>query len=318
MQCSAPRCICGGLWFMHLLHEEQMLTTAQAPDRFWTQQAIELDHHRRYIDPGSGQRFYPIQLADGRWLAVPGVTSMLGVLDPPEDKEILRQWREREVAAGRDPNHRRDSGTRVHAGIESYIRSGHPGELNPEDAGFFSGMERHLDKFEEFLWSERPLVQGWEHCWNAPEGDPHRLARVWSASWGFAGTPDLIARRRGLTILGDFKTSTRPYFRCHGERVPRHHATGYKKLLKTIRQLCAYTLAVEEILPGIHIDALQILVALPETDETQSFYIERRSAEFARECETIKRAAVQFWQHFGQSRSTVAALPLAPTAASAA
>ena len=294
------------------------LPILQQPHRFWTQQAVELDHHRRYIDPVSGQRFYPIQLDNGRWLAVPGVTSMLGVLDPPEDKDVLRQWRDREIAAGRDPNAGRDRGTRVHAAIERYIRCANPGELNSEDGNFFDGMARHLDKFEEFLWSERPLVQGWEHCWNAPEGDEHRLARVWSTRWGFAGTPDLIARRRGLTILGDFKTSTRPYFRCHGERVPRHHATGYKKLLKTIRQLCAYTLAVEEILPDIHIDALQILVALPGAGDTQSFYVDRRSAEFSRECESVKQAAVQFWQCFGQSRSTAAALPLAHPAASAA
>lgn len=294
------------------------LTTPLPPDRYWTQQAIQLDHHRRYIDPGSGQRFYPIQLDDGRWLAVPGVTSMLGVLDSAEDKQKLNDWREREIAAGRDPNHRRDSGTRVHGGIESYIRCGDPGELSDEDRAFFSGMERHLDKFEEFLWSERPLVQGWEHCWNAPEGDPHRLARVWSTVWGYAGTPDLIARRRGLTILGDFKTSSRPYFRVHGRRVPRHHATGYKKLLKTIRQMIAYTLAVEEILPDLHIDAVQIMVALPAAGDTQSFLVERRSAEFARECETVKQAAVQFWQRFGQSRSTAAALPLAPPAAVAA
>lgn len=292
--------------------------TPLPPDRYWTQQAIELDHHRRYIDPGSGQRFYPIQLDDGRWLAVPGVTSMLGVLESADDRQKLDEWRAREIAAGRDPNHRRESGSRVHAGIESYIRCGDPGELNEEDHAFFSGMERHLDKFEEFLWSERPLVQGWEHCWNAPEGDPHRLARVWSTTWGYAGTPDLIARRRGLTILGDFKTSSRPYFRVHGRRVPRHHATGYKKLLKTIRQMCAYTLAVEEILPGLHIDAVQILVALPEAGETQSFLVERRSAEFARECETIKQAAVQFWQRFAQTRSTAAALPPAHPEAAAA
>jgi hypothetical protein len=278
-----------------------------APDRFWTHQAIRLDHHRRFIDPASGQRFYPIWNGN-QWLAVPGVTSMLNVLTPPEDKEFLKSWRDKEIAAGRDPNAGRDRGTRVHGLLENYIRTGTATPQCPEDAGFYDGMTRHLDKFEEFLWSERPLVSGWEHCWNAADGDPDRLARVWSTTWGFAGTPDLIARRRGLTVLGDFKTSNRPYFRCHGDKVPRHHAAGYKKLLKTVRQLCAYTLAVEEVLPEIHIDALQILVALPDAGDTQSFYVERNSAEFERELETVKKAAVQFWREFG-SRSAAAVEP---------
>lgn len=286
------------------------------PNPFWLSQAIETDHPRRYVDPDSGIRFYPIEVHH-RWLAVPGVTSLLGCLDSKEDREFLLRWRDKEIAAGRNPDAGRERGTRVHAAIETFIRSGNPGDLAPEDLAFFEGMEEHLGRYDRFLWNERPLLQGWEQCWSAPPGDPDRLARVMSATWGFAGTPDLIGERRGLTILGDFKTSTKPYFRCSGERVPAHHAVGFKKYRKTVRQLICYTIAVEEMF-DIHIDALQIMVALPKAGDSQSFLIDRRSVEFERELEIVKRASVQFWREFGDRRSAAATPPPALQAAAAA
>lgn len=285
--------------------------------RFWLDHAQEAPGRERFVDPITGIRFYPVEV-DGRWLALPGVTSLLGVLDTREDREFLEGWRLREIAAGRDPNAGRDRGTRVHAAIEAYIRTGSPGALSEEDLGFFRGMERHLDRFERFLWSERPLVRGWEHCWNAPPDDPRRLARVISPTWGLAGTPDLIAARRGLTILGDYKTSTKPYYRCSGEQVPAHKAVGFKKYRKTVRQLIAYTLAIEETLPGITIDLLQILVALPEAGQVQSFLIERGSVEYERELEVVKQASVRFWTEFGQGRTAREAQTPAPPAAAEA
>lgn len=282
----------------------------------WLDHATEAPDHRRFIDPISGIRFYPVEV-EGRWLALPGVTSLLGTLEPREDKQRLEEWRERELAAGRDPNSRRDQGTRVHGGIESYIRTGSPGDLAPGDLDFFRGVEVHLDRFEAFLWNERPLVGGWDHCWSAPPSDPDRLARVISRLWGFAGTPDQIGRRRGMTLLTDYKTSTKPYFRCSGNQVPAHKALGFKKYRKTIRQLICYTLAIEETL-GLHIDALQILVLLPEPGVCQSFLLERRSVEFERELEVVKQASARFWAEYGQAQSARAApLPPAPAAAAA-
>lgn len=275
---------------------DSTIKTSIEPHRFWTSQALPLRSARRYTDPVSGIRFYPITVED-RLLAVPGVTSLLGALEPPETKQRLEEWRKKEVAAGRDPNAGRNRGTRVHGLLEDLIRTGRADPQCQADADYFSGMERYIEPYEEFLWNERPLVSGWDHCWSAPESDPDRLARVWSAVWGYAGTPDLIARRRGLTILGDFKTSTRPYFRCSGDRVPQHHEVGYKKYVKTVRQLCAYRLAIQEVLE-IPIDGLQIIVGLPEAGKAQQFFV--HGPEMERETETVKRMAVQFWQRFGQ------------------
>jgi len=293
------------------------MTTTQAisPQRFWTAQALELTSPKRYIDPVSGIRFYPIEV-DGRLLAVPGVTSLLGALDPPESKTRLEEWRQREVAAGRDPNAGRERGTRVHGLLEDVIRTGNANPASQEDADFFSGMEQYIERYDRFLWNERPLVQGWEHVWSAPEGHPHRLARVWSALWGYAGTPDLIAQRRGVTILGDFKTSNRPYYRCHGDKVPQHHQTGYKKYVKTVRQLCAYRLAIQEVL-DIEIHGLQIIVGLPEAGKAQQFYIQ--GPELERETEAVKRSAVEFWTKYGQQIHSAPAAPpvLRPAAAAA-
>ena len=256
--------------------------------------ALAADTPRRFIDPASGIRFYPIPSPDSDGLlAVPGVTSILSSGQTDQEAERLENWRQRELDAGRDPNAAREKGTRVHGALENTIR-GLPHGLELEaDLASFSGMAQHLDRYEEFLWNERPLVSGWEHCWSAPPEDPDRLARVWSWQWGFAGTPDLIGRhRRGLTILGDFKTSNQPYFRCSGTQVPAWKRTGYMKFRKTVRQLCAYKIAVEEML-DLHIDALQIIVGLPQSGESQMFYIQGPDLEL--ETENFKQLAAAFW-----------------------
>lgn len=243
-------------------------------------------------------RLYPIPHPSGDgFLAVPGVTSILSCEDSSEDRQRLENWRQRQLAEGKDPNAARDRGSRVHELLEQWIRTGNYEPKSEEDERFFSGMTSHLTPYEEFLWSERPLRKGWEHCWNLPEGHSKRLARVWSTVWGFAGTPDLIARREaGLVVLGDFKTSNQPYYRCHGRKVPQHKATGYRKFMKTVRQLAAYRIAIKETL-GIEVNALQIIVGLPEQDAAQSFCIQDGPFLEA-ETERFKQASVRFWQQY--------------------
>lgn len=278
------------------------------PTSSWIQKCLRLEGpgcHKRFIDPFSGIRFYPVQVpGQDYWIALPGVTSILGSLTPPEETAFLDQWREREIAAGRDPNAGRDRGTRVHARLEAYIRGLPPPEpagelelsLAPSDQDFFSGMEKHLDHYESFIWSEKPLVPGYDHCWSATPDDPDRLARVWSLLWGFSGTPDLIARRsNGMTILGDFKTSSKPYYRCSGNKIPTFKEVGFKKYKKTVRQLCGYKLAIKETL-DIDIDALQIIVGLPEPGKAQMFYV--HGIELEVEMENFKKAALAFWNNF--------------------
>jgi hypothetical protein len=272
----------------------------------WMTAAPTAPDRRRYIDPASGIRFYPIPppRPSSSWVAVPGVTSILSDASTEEDHERLERWRQRELNAGRDPNAGRDRGTRVHAALENYIRGIEPRLSTDVDAAAFDGMEKHLAAYSEFLWNERPLVQGWDHCWSAPPGDPDRLARVWSWRWGYAGTPDLIGKhRRGLTLLGDFKTSNQPYYRCSGRQVPAWKQWGYKKYKKTVRQLCAYKLAVEELL-DLHIDALQIIVGLPKAGESQMFYISGPELEL--ETESFKQLAAAFWAKRASAQLQVA------------
>lgn len=265
------------------------------------------DSRTRFIDKETGMRFYPIpDPTGGLDLVVPGVTSLLSHDATPEELERLRRWREQELAKGRDPDAGRKRGTRVHARLEEYIRTGTLGPPDDEAGLYASGMERYLDSFENFLWSERPLVGDWDHVWTqagydveeedagSPKVKARPLARVWSAIWGFAGTPDIIGkhRRHGL-VLGDFKSSSRPYYRpARGARVPGHCRTGYLKYKKTVRQLCCYRVAVHETL-GILPERLVIYVGLPSQGEAQQFWIDEREVD--QETEAIKKTSLAFW-----------------------
>lgn len=264
----------------------------EAPQRFWASRAIQTSEPSRY--KAGDIRLYPIPNHAGPgFLAVPGVTSVLSFSDTEEDRARLKAWQERELAKGRDPNEGRERGTRVHGILEDYIRTGQC-QGDTKDVLIAEAMAPHLDDYDEFLWNERPLRLGWEHCWSAPDGHPDRLARVWSSEWGFAGTPDLISRHKdGATVLSDFKTSSRPYFRpAPGEVVPSYQRGGYKKFCKTVRQLCAYRMAIHEIL-GLTIDRLQIIVGMPN-GKAQNFLIEGTMID--QETERFKKLVVAFWQ----------------------
>ncbi len=155
----------------------------------------------RFICPHTGIRFYAIPDGKGGQLAVPGTTSVQSAAAPPEEKQRLIDWRRREIAAGRDPDKGRNRGSAVHALLENAVRGDRhlhtigEGE-HTELTAWASGMEKHLRPYDSFLWNERPLIKGWDHCWSARDAKGNRLARVWSLKWGFAGTPDLIGVRR--------------------------------------------------------------------------------------------------------------------------
>ena len=276
----------------------------QGPWRWQSEQQATIPAAAAASEPrfigADGIRYYliPAQQSES-FVAVPGVTSLLSAGERQEDRDTIEKWRLRELAAGRDPNAGRERGTRVHAMLENVVRCGSFGPGSAEDLGYASGMEQHLELFDSFSWNERPLVSHWDHCWSGPKSDPNRMARVWSAEWGFAGTPDLIGRfPSGLQVLGDSKTATRPYYRpmpCRS--VPRFAELGYKKYKKTVRQLCAYRLAIKETL-DLDIDQLMIIVGLPKPGASQLFLVGQH--EMKRETETIKRLAEQFWSKRSQ------------------
>ena len=260
-----------------------------------------LEFGPRFICPHTGLRFYSIPGGDGN-LAVPGATSLLSADADPEEKQRLRNWQARELAEGRDPEAGAKRGTRTHSLLENFVRTGvlEPWDDSPEQReafNFAQGMERHLRHYDSFLWSEAPLRPNWNHVWSDADEDGVRLARVWSTRWGFAGVPDLIGRhRQGLTILSDFKTCARPYYRHSGGPIPNHCRLGYLKYKKCVRQLCLYRLAVKETL-GLDIDALQIIVGLPKPGEAQMFFI--RPHEMELETEKAKQQAIRFWERYG-------------------
>lgn len=250
----------------------------------------------RYICPITGMRFYSVPDGRDRILAVPGVTSILSNDAPKEEGERLAAWREREIAAGRDPDAGRIRGSAVHKILEDHVRGDRTliKTKEPDEIiAYASGMESALKRYESFLWSERPLINGWDHVWSHRDDKGERLARLWNTTWGFAGTPDLIAKRNKKICLGDFKSSTRPYFRPSGGPVPAYQKVPYLKYIKTVKQLCAYALAAEETL-GIEIDELEIYVCLPGKSEIQHFIV--TPLERARETENFKIACAKFWQ----------------------
>lgn len=210
-----------------------------------------------------GRRYYRISRDPIIW--APSVTTILGATAPARDKAVLENWALRNPGAKEAAAER---GTAIHKACEDYIR-GRPVIVAPEYQGFWDGMARHLDTFDGFIWSERPLLPQHRHLIDAESG----LAMVHSLKYRFAGTPDLIGLRGGSHVLVDFKTSNGPYSRFFpNEENVDHGATfgGWSKYVKCATQMAAYRIAIKETL-GIDCPRCQILVSTP--DITQSFQI---------------------------------------------
>lgn len=208
-----------------------------------------------------GTRFY--RTGDNPNRAYPSVTAILGKTSSEASKKALLSWGLKNPGGLQAAAER---GTAIHAACESYIR-GLPVELPPELHGFWDGLSGHLDRYSDFLWSEKPLQPQWKFC-TGEDG----ISRIWSHRYAYCGCPDLIGIRNGVLILGDFKTSNGPYSRYYPgkDRDPSLTFGAWSKYRKCSLQLAAYAIAAEETL-GLKIDAAQILVSTPEI--TQSFFI---------------------------------------------
>lgn len=200
----------------------------------------------------NGERFYRTDRADRTY---PSVTTILSATASEHSKKALLSWAQknpggREAAANR--------GSDIHKAAEDYIR-GKPISIHPDHQIYWRGIAEQLDKYDEFLWSERPLKPQWKHV-TGEDG----ISRIWSHRYGYAGVPDLIGRRGGVVIIADFKTSTGPYCRHFPQtKEDRRLFTGWSKYQKVGMQLAGYALAAEETL-GIHVDCAQVMVATPE------------------------------------------------------
>ena len=207
----------------------------------------------------NGSRHY--RAGDDPTKAYPSVTTILGKTASEFSKKCLRSWQEKnpngaELAAQR--------GTAIHAACEAYIR-GLPTDIPDEYRPYWDGLAKHLDKYDYFIWSEKPLRPEWKFC-TGEDG----ISRIWSHQFGYAGCPDLIGVRNGVTILADFKTSVGPYSRYYPKESHREMFAGANKFYKCATQLAAYAQASKETL-GIQVDCSQILVSTPEI--IQSFFL---------------------------------------------
>lgn len=217
----------------------------------------------------NGKRHYTTPLPQG---PAPSVTTIISETASEANKRKLEMWSKnnpgvKEAAAER--------GTSIHYGMECYA-TGRPVEIPPEYQDFWEGMPKILDQFSEFLWAEKPLVDRFDFTIGADD-----VARVWgcdSQGRAWAGAPDIIGVVNGKLTLADLKTSVKPYSRNwpkdleKGSPEWRDLLGGHLKFKKTLKQLAAYDLGIQQTL-GMTVQQAAILVSTPL--RTQVFKISR-------------------------------------------
>ena len=219
----------------------------------------------------NGKRHYTTPLPTG---PAPSVTTILSQTASEANKRKLEMWSKnnpgvKEAAAER--------GTAIHYGMEQYLKGNKNPEINEEYKDFWSGMPAILDQFDEVLWAETPVLERFNFTVGADD-----VARVWgcdSEGRAWAGAPDIIAVVNGKLTLADLKTSVKPYSRNwpknleKGSQEWRDLLGGHMKFKKTLKQLAAYDLGIQQTL-GMTVQQAAILVSTPL--RTQVFKISRR------------------------------------------
>ena len=207
----------------------------------------------------NGERHYATDKADK---AYPSVTTILGATSSERSKKALLNWQ------AKNPNGAMlaaERGSAVHQACEDYIR-GKEITLKEEYLPFWEGMSQHLDKYDEFIWSEMPLRPEWKFC-TGEDG----ISRVWSHEYMYCGCPDLLGVRNDTVIIGDFKTSNQPYCRYYptkeASKNNRALFTGWNKFNKCAMQLAAYAQACKETL-GVNVSCAEIIVSTPEINQS--------------------------------------------------
>jgi len=203
-----------------------------------------------------GVRHY--RTGDDLTKAYPSVTAILGKTAGAKAQQTLAQWNLRNPGA-RDAAAKR--GSIIHAACEAYIR-GRPIDVPEELLPYWDGLAQHLDRYDSFIWSEKPLRPEWSFCIGS-EG----ISRVWSHKHKYCGCPDLVGLRKNAIWLADFKSSVAPYSRYYPREDNRAQFGGWSKFNKCGIQLAAYAIALEETL-DISVDVGQIMVTTPEIDQS--------------------------------------------------
>ena len=220
-----------------------------------------------------GRRHYTTPLQSG---PAPSVTTILSETASEANKKKLEMWSKNNPGVKEKAAER---GTAIHYGMEQYLKGNRNPEIAEEYQEFWQGMPKVLNQFDlqQVIWAEDPLLP--EHQFTvASDG----IARVWGKDddgRAWAGAPDIIAvSKKGVLTLADLKTSVKPYYRKwptapKGSPEWREGIGGNMKFKKTLKQLAAYDLGIQETL-GITVDQAAILVSTPE--RTQIFKITRR------------------------------------------
>jgi len=225
----------------------------------------------------NGKRHYHTPFLTG---PAPSVTTILSETASEANKKKLEMWSKNNPGVGEAAAQR---GTSIHAGMESYCKK-LPVEIPPEYQEYWEGMPRILDQFDEVLWAETPLLEKHQFALSA-DG----VGRVWGKDHedrAWAGSPDLIGVAGGKLTLADLKTSVKPYSRHwpkdveKGSQEWRDLLGGNMKFKKTLKQLAAYDLGIEQTL-GMKVQQAAILVSTPV--RTQVFKISRRFLDSLRE-----------------------------------
>jgi hypothetical protein len=201
--------------------------------------------------------------------SLPSVTTILSATGG--NKAALERWAKknpggREAAAAR--------GTKVHSLMEEYLLGI---EKNPviedeEIREFWGDLPEKLDKLGRVIWAENPVGDAFPWCMGS-DG----ISRVWhpgvkeGETWGFAGAPDIVAEYKGKIVLGDLKTSNGKYYaKWPGPETLKSEygmkRAGYMKYSKCMKQLGAYSLALEHTV-GIVPEIFMIFVATREASQ---------------------------------------------------
>ena len=169
----------------------------------------------------------------------PGVTTVLSVTKPLEDRQALQAWRQRVgvETAQAISNKASSAGTRLHKQIATYLRD-EPIAIPPDLSGYWQSMEPLLNQVEEAL-----LVEG----------------AVWHDQ-GYAGFPDAVVVYEGRVCVCDWKTAIRPK--------KQEWVTDY------FLQVAAYATAIEQVYQatGIQIEGALIAIALDDRP-AQTFWL---------------------------------------------
>ena len=218
----------------------------------------------------NGKRHYHTPFVTG---PAPSVTTILSETASEANKQKLEMWSKnnpgvKEAAAER--------GTSIHYGMEQYLKGNKTPDIPEDYSPFWDGMPKVLDQFKEVLWAETPML---EHHQFTLSNDG--IGRVWGQDEegrAWCGSPDIIGVANGKLTLADLKTSVKPYSRNWPKNVEkgsqewRDLLGGNLKFKKTLKQLAAYDLGVQQTL-GMKVQQAAILVSTPE--RTQVFKISR-------------------------------------------